>query len=291
MTYYQFVQEVETKIKEVIRDDIEVCAHTAEKNNGIIRKGIMLSEQGINISPTIYLEEYYRQFQNGDSLDTIAEDIMRLYQEVRFRKTWDTGKITAYEKVKDKIIYRLVNRQANEKLLKNVPYVPYLDLAIVFCVLLEVTRYGTATMAVSSEHARMWGVSREELLERASENTCRILPDDFSTMSRVIEELSGVSQEDGEEYMYVLSNRLRSHGAATILYNQRLEGIGIYLKSNYYVLPSSIHEVIIIPEDAAPGKEMLAQMVGEINRTQVACEEVLSDNVYYYDRQKKKLIL
>lgn len=291
MTYYQFVQEVETKIKEVIRDDIEVCAHAAEKNNGIIRKGIMLTEQGINISPTIYLEEYYRQFQNGDSLDAIAEDIMRLYQEVRFRKTWDTGKITAYEKVKDKIIYRLVNRKANEKLLKNVPYVPYLDLAIVFCVLLEVTKYGTATMAVSSEHARMWGVSREELLERASENTCRILPDDFSAMSRVIEELSGVSQEDGEEYMYVLSNRLRSHGAAAILYNQRLEGIGTYLKSNYYVLPSSIHEVIIVPEDAAPGMEMLAQMVSEINRTQVACEEVLSDSVYYYDWKKKELIL
>ena len=91
--------------------------------------------------------------------------------------------------------------------------------------------------------------------------------------------------------MYVLSNRIRSYGSAAILYDRRLEGIGMYLKSNYYVLPSSIHEVIIIPEKAAPGKEPLSQMVGEINRTQVAEEEILSDHAYYYDREKKRLIL
>lgn len=291
MTYYQFVQAVETRVKEVVRDEIEVCSHTAEKNNGVTRKGIMLTERGINISPTIYLEEYYRQFQSGNSLDRIAADILRLYHEVRFRKSWDAGKITDYEKVKDRIIYRLVNRKANEKLLENMPYIPYLDLAIVFCVLLEVTGNGTATMAVSSEHARLWGVSGEELYGMASENTCRLLPDDFSAMSKVIEELSDTPQEEGEECMYVLSNRIRSHGAAAILYEKRLEGIGMYLESNYYVLPSSIHEVIVIPEKAAPGKEMLSQMVEEINRTQVADEEVLSGRAYYYDREKKKLVL
>lgn len=291
MTYYQFVQAVETRVKEVVRDEIEVCSHTAEKNNGVTRKGIMLTERGINISPTIYLEEYYRQFQSGNSLDRIAADILRLYHEVRFRKSWDAGKITDYEKVKDRIIYRLVNRKANEKLLENMPYIPYLDLAIVFCVLLEVTGNGTATMAVSSEHARLWGVSGEELYGMASENTCRLLPDDFSAMSKVIEELSDTPQEEGEECMYVLSNRIRSHGAAAILYERRLEGIGMYLESNYYVLPSSIHEVIVIPEKAAPGKEMLSQMVEEINRTQVADEEVLSGRAYYYDREKKKLVL
>ena len=209
MTYYQFVQAVETKVKEVVRDKIEVCAHTAEKNNGVTRKGIMLTERGINISPTIYLEEYYRQFQNGNSLDHIAADILRLYHEVRFRKSWDAEKMTDYEKVEDRIIYRLVNRGANEKFLENVPHIPYLDLAIVFCVLLEITRHGTATMAVNREHARMWGVSGEDLYKKASENTCRLLPDDFSTMSKVIEELSDMPQEDGEEYMYVLSNRIR----------------------------------------------------------------------------------
>lgn len=291
MTYYQFVQTVESKVKEVVKDNIKVCTHTAEKNNGTIRKGITLTEQGINISPTIYLEEYYRLFQSGNSLDYIISDILRLYHEVRFQKSWNEDKISVYHGIKDKIIYRLINRKANENMLKDVPYIPYLDLAIVFCVLLEITKCGTATMQISNAHLKMWGVSEKELYKAAADNTCRFLPDDFSSMSRVIEELTGLTQEDRDEYMYVLSNHIRSYGAAAILYDGRLESIGAYLKSNYYILPSSIHEVIIVPEKAAPGKEHLSLMVDEINQTQLASEEILSDKAYYYDREKECLSL
>ena len=91
--------------------------------------------------------------------------------------------------------------------------------------------------------------------------------------------------------MYVLSNRIHSYGAAAILYSGRMEGIGMYLKSNYYVLPSSVHEVIVVPEKAAVEKEELSAMVAEINRTQVEAEEVLSDHAYYYDRKKGRLFM
>lgn len=291
MTYYQFVQAVESKMKEVVKDNIKVCTHTAEKNNGTIRKGITLSEKGINISPTIYLEEYYQMFQSGNSLDHITSDILRLYHEVRFQKSWNEDKISVFQGIKDKIIYRLVNRKANENMLKEVPYIPYLDLAVVFCVLLEVTKCGTATMQIRNAHLTMWDVSVKDLYEAAAENTCRFLPDDFSSMSRVIEELTGTCQEEREEYMYVLSNHIRSYGAAAILYDGRLERIGEYLKSNYYVLPSSIHEVIVVPEKSAPKKDELSLMVAEINQTQLAEEEVLSNKAYYYDREKKCLSL
>ncbi len=297
MTYYQFVQAVEDRIKEVVKGGVSVRIHTAEKNNGTVRKGITLTEQDINISPTIYLEEYYRQFQSGSSLEHITSDILRLYHEVRFQKSWGEEKINDYSHVKEKIIYRLVNYEANGKMLRNVPHISYLDLAIVFCVLLEVTKYGTATMAVRNEHLDMWGVQKEELYRQASINTSRLLPDDFCAMSAVIEELTKepseqqISFEEQEEDMYVLSHRIHSYGAAAILYKERMEGIGMYLKSNYYVLPSSVHEVIVIPERAAVKKEDLSAMVAEINRTQVEAEEVLSDRAYYYDRKKGRLCM
>ena len=98
-----------------------------------------------------------------------------------------------------------------------------------------------------------------------------------------------VEEEDKEDVMYVLSNRLRSYGAAVILYEDRLEEIGEYLGENYYVLPSSVHEMIIIAESAAPGQEELSDLVTEINTTQVDAEEVLSNHAYYYDRKKRKL--
>lgn len=299
MTYYQFVQAVEDRMKEAVKDNVAVCIHTAEKNNGTIRRGITLTERNINISPTIYLEEYYRQFQNGISLEYITSDILRLYHEVRFQKSWGEEKISDYSEIKDKLIYRLVNRKANTEMLKNVPYIAYLDLAIVFCVLLEVNKYGTATMPVRNEHLDMWEISKKKLYRRARENTSRLLPDEFSSMSAVIEEIScGVFGESGakdteclEDDMYVLSNRLRSYGAAAILYEGRLKAIGMYLKSNYYVLPSSVHEVIVVPEGAAPGKEELSDLVAEINQTQVEAEEVLSDRAYYYDREKDRLCM
>lgn len=296
MTYYQFVQAVEGRIKEAVKESVAVRIHTAEKNNDTIRRGLTLTEQDINISPTIYLEEYYRQFQNGGSLDHITSDILRLYNEVRFQKSWGEEKLYDYSQVKEKVIYRLVNYESNEKMLRNVPYIVYLDLAIVFCVLLEVTKYGTATMAIRNDHLELWGVEKEELYRQASENTSRFLPDDFSSMSAVIEELTEESEahisfEDKEEEMYVLSNRIHSYGAAAILYSGRMEGIGMYLKSNYYVLPSSVHEVIVVPEKAAVEKEELSAMVAEINRTQVEAEEVLSDHAYYYDRKKGRLFM
>ena len=296
MTYYQFVQAVESRIKEAVKESVAVRIHTAEKNNGTIRRGLTLTEQDINISPTIYLEEYYRQFQNGGSLEHITSDILRLYNEVRFQKSWGEEKLYDYSQVKEKVIYRLVNYESNEKMLRNVPYIVYLDLAIVFCVLLEVTKYGTATMAIRNDHLDLWGVEKEELYRQASENTSRFLPDDFSSMSAVIEELTEESEahisfEDKEEEMYVLSNRIHSYGAAAILYSGRMEGIGMYLKSNYYILPSSVHEVIVVPEKAAVEKEELSAMVAEINRTQVEAEEVLSDHAYYYDRKKGRLFM
>ena len=107
----------------------------------------------------------------------------------------------------------------------------------------------------------------------------------------MIEEVFPVEWEGEREILYVLSNRLRSFGAAAVLYEERLEMIGEVLGENYYVLPSSVHEVIIIPESDAPGQKKLSEIVTEINETQVDDEEVLSNNAYYYDREKRELVL
>lgn len=294
MTYYHFIQAVEERVKEEVEDSVSVYIHTAEKNNGTIRKGIILRKQGINISPVIYLEEYFEKYKRGGSLEYIIAEILRLYQDMCFHKSWKEQRFGDYEEMKHQIIYRLVNRKANENTLTDMPFVPYLDLAIVFCVLLEVNQYGTATMPIYNGHMELWGVSEEELFRQAEKNTCRLLPDEFQTMSAVLQELTLQEipiQEEKEDSMYVLSNRIRSYGAAAILYHGRLEAIGMYLKSNYYILPSSIHEVIVIPEKETFRIQSLSAMVQEINRTQVQEEEVLSDHAYYYDRQKKVLCM
>lgn len=295
MTYFQFIHEVEVKVREETEGNISVYIHSAVKNNGTRRHGLTLAEKGINIFPTIYLEEYYQQFKNGSSLETIAGDILRLYGEVRFKHCFEGGFLRDFQKIRGKIVYRLVNREANRELLEETPYEEYLDLAVVYYVLLEVNPYGMASLMIRHEHLKMWDVTQEEIACEARRNTRRLLPYEFGTMGALLEELSvmkeddGDGKDDGKDIMYVLSNRIRSYGAAAILYESQLDGIGAYLEENYYVLPCSVHEVIIVPESAAPGREALDFLVREVNETQVDEEERLSNHAYYYDRQTRRL--
>lgn len=291
MTYYQFVEAVETKVKEVVDTEVTVGVHTAEKMNGVTKKGIILSKEGVNVSPTIYLEEYFGQYQHGKSVEQIVHDILNLYREVKCEKSWDVDKIQTFSLIENKIVYRVIHYEKNRELLENVPYVRFLDLAITFCVLLEVTEHGTATMMVRNEHLEMWNVTKEVLYENACRNTEKLLPYSFQTMNAVVEELTGMPVYEENDVLYVLTNCIRSFGAATMLYKDRLRRIGEYLRENYYILPSSIHEVIIVPESIAPFRGVLNRMVEEINETQLEEEEILSDHAYYYDCKKGCLML
>lgn len=296
MNYQQFIEEVERRVKEKIKgnETITVYIHTAVKNNGKERKGITVSEKGIHISPTIYLEEYFQQFQEGKPIEEIVEKILQLYEEVKCSHPCEESLLQNYEELKGKFACKLIHRGKNEKLLNDIPYVPWMDLAIVVFVLLEVSPYGTATVLVRKEHLEIWGLTEAQLFDEAKKNTPILLPYQFCPMRKLLQEICPYAVDEGEEEeesLYVLSNKLRSFGAASMLYDGILEKVGQKLGENYYILPSSIHEVIVVPESKSPVKQDLEEMVREINETQVEEEEVLSDRVYYFSRKENRLFL
>lgn len=296
MNYQQFIEEVERRVKEKIKgnETITVYIHTAVKNNGKERKGITVLEKGIHISPTIYLEEYFQQFQEGKPIEEIVEKILQLYEEVKCSHPCEESLLQNYEELKGKFACKLIHRGKNEKLLNDIPYVPWMDLAIVVFVLLEVSPYGTATVLVRKEHLEIWGLTEAQLFDEAKKNTPILLPYQFCPMRKLLREICPYAVDEGEEEeesLYVLSNKLRSFGAASMLYDGILEKVGQKLGENYYILPSSIHEVIVVPESKSPVKQDLEEMVREINETQVEEEEVLSDRVYYFSRKENRLFL
>ena len=296
MLYEQFVQEIEMRVQMRLRDNQKVYTHTATKNNGRKRQGLTFVETGINISPTVYLEEYYERYQRGYTMEEIVKQLLELYERIRFQHSWEGNFIQKYENVRGRIIYQLINREANKELLQNVPHIPYLDLAIVFYVLIELDKEKDrmATMLIKNEHLGWWDVTVQDIYRMADENTERILPYEFSNMLAVIEHMLDdweKREAEKEEEMYVLSNAVRNYGAAAILYPNRLKAIADYLGESFYVLPSSVHEVIIIPKSKAPSKRYLSRIVKEINGTQVKEEEVLSDCAYYYDKECGRLMI
>ncbi len=121
--------------------------------------------------------------------------------------------------------------------------------------------------------------------------TPELLPSDFRSMESVIEELADQPQPPKKGEMYVLSNQIRSFGAAVILYPGRLKRVAALLGESYYILPSSVHEVIIVPEREVPGVPVLNEMITEINEIHVEPEEVLADHAYYYSHASGELML
>ena len=290
MTYEEFVLNVRNCLQEDFALFGNVEIRTAHKNNGKLRTGISFCENGESISPIIYLEEFYEKYQMGVSIDHLLLEVRSLYESIKVDHRWEGSFVLEYKNVKDRIIYKLVNRQKNKELLKEIPHIPYLDLAIVFCVLVEMDMEEgrVATMLIRSEHLKYWDVTEGEIYRQAFKNTEKLLPADLQTLCAVLEETPEFEGEDMEqgERMYVLSNRLRNFGAAAILYEDRLKIIKMCFGENFYILPSSIHEVILLPESHAMDKEELAKIVKDINETQVKEEEVLSDLAYYYDGEK-----
>lgn len=291
MDYQQFVVVMKEKVALSLGSGMSLQIHTTLKNNGRERVGLTISDERINIFPTIYLEEYYKQYQNGNSLEAIAESILNVYHEVKFEHAWQVNTIKDFSVIKSKIVYKLIHAKKNESLLQDIPHILYMDLAIVFYVLFDVDESGTATIPITRELAELWNTNLEELFRLATENSPKLLPATFKPMRVVIEELLGNKCENNvleDDIMFVLTNPLRSFGASCILYDSVLETIGQQLGENFFILPSSIHEMIIIPESQSPSREALIEMIIEINETQVEEEEVLSDDVYYYNRESRK---
>ena len=289
MTYQQFIYEAMTGVKKYVEENITVNLNTVIKNNGKERRGLTISERGVNISPTIYLEEYYKEFQQGKSMKQIVGEVLELYQEVRFEQPWESSELQKFENIKDHLVCKLVNFEKNKHMLSEMPYYRFLDLAVTCYVILDLHTKGTATMTVKNEHLKMWNVSREEILKISKENSERLLPAEIKRMKEVIAEMTGMecdlSKED--DFMYVLSNAQKHYGAVCITYEHVLDLAADGMKESFYIIPSSVHEVILIPESKSPGKEEIRKMVMEVNETQVEEEDRLSDNVYYYDLEKQ----
>lgn len=293
MTYNQFMQIAEEHVKRNLADGIRVSVYETKKTNGVLRRGLRFVQKDINVSPTIYLEEYYEQFCSGKALEQIIKDILEMYENVKLQHSWDAEAICDYEQIQNRIVFRVIGERKNADLLKEIPHRIYLDLAVVYYVLLEINEWATATMSICKEHLEMWNVTEEQIHRQAMDNTPVLLTEEIHAMSEFLDEVDEKGKKELEDKIYVLTNRLRSYGAAVLFYPGCLKRVGAYLRESFFVLPSSVHEVIILREDRKKtleeSRDYLAKMVQDINNKHVYPEEVLSDHAYYYDLETGEL--
>lgn len=303
MTFEEFKQEIADNIKDHLPDqyqDSTVQLNTVQKNNEAL-DAITITSPDSNVSPTIYLNSFYEDYQNGQDIDTIMDRIADVRVEHEVSQDFDVSKITDFDQVKDHIAARVVGIEDNADLLDQRPHAEMDDLAVTYCVMLGEDANGSMSVPITNQLMETWGVTQEELHELAKANQDDLTPSTFKSMNEVMAEMMipqmmsdmGVDRETAEQMisdmmppedkMFVLSNEQKLNGAAALLDDKMMDQIAERVGGDFYILPSSVHEVLIVPADAGMDLKDLEAMVQEVNETQVAPQDRLSDHVYQYD--------
>ena len=323
MEYQEFLEYIKEHIVEALVDfrkvvrpeeslemeEYEVLLQKITKNNGIVLDAVTLYREGQRISPNMYLNTYYEQYQMGRPIDWILKQLVKDYVEkMEEADTLRVDNVYDFDEVRSKIVLRLVNRERNQLELERCPHIPFLDFAITFRYLASKDAMGVASSIISNREFEAWGIGLEELYEIALCNTMQHFPWRMESLAKVLtkcipEEIArqlppelykAMTEAVDQLYsvnMYVLTNDVGINGATSILYDKVLENFAKVQESNLFLLPASVHEMILIPEEEDTDPKFLAELVWNANQSSVGLIDLLSNQIYYYDRTAKEITI
>lgn len=271
--------------------DADVSIHRMEKL-GLAYDGMTVVRSGQRAAAAVNLTAFYDMYQEGRT----AGDIIHEMADVAVMQApqMEYSVFSDYEAAKDRLFIRVTNKETNADVLAGMPHKEVEDLAITYHVLVNHDQNGIASAPVTDDLLRHYGVTAEQLHEDAIANSQRMLPAQLDSMQNMLFGMMTPEASDtlrDEPYpgstMLVLTNNVQLNGAAALFYPGVMDQAAERLGGDFIVLPSSTHEVIMIPADGMTDFRSLEQMVKDINRSQVAPEERLSDHVYHYDAQER----
>ena len=286
MEFDVFKDDICELVSKQMGPDYDVSTRNVTKNNGVILTGIMAKKQGSNIFPTLYINNMYSDDLSKEDMHRIALKISDNLINASVPPTDMLDELFEYERIREKIAFKLINTRRNAELLKVVPHRDFLNLSVVYYIDLEDAKNSAgcrATLLIRDRFMEQWKISEEALFDQALSNMKDHSPDKIVTMKEILEERFD-HMMDIDIGMYVLSNKNNMYGASTMLYGSGIKQLSKDLDRNLYILPSSVHELIILPQDDNTNAEALLEIVSQINDSEVSDEEILADSVYLYDR-------
>ena len=303
ITIEVFTEIIKSEMEKIYSSKYKVDVLNVVKNNGLHLTGITIRNRESNMAPTIYLDRYFADYKDGKTMENICKEIIQVYEKNKVQKDFSLKQVTDFKNVKDRICFKLVNREKNAELLADTPYVEYQDLAVVFYILVSKDKSGITSITVRNSLMNMWGMDADILYYLAKKNTQRLFRGKvlsiMEVMAKIIDDSADALDEEMMETffdmnvyedsafpMYVATNVFKMNGACILLYDGVLKKFAEKIGSDFYILPSSVHEVIFVPANGDMDARYLIQMVKEVNATEVAPDEVLSDNVYIYHADK-----
>ena len=297
MKAIQFYTNLTETLKENLGTDWTIELHTdVVLNNGTTHIALILYKNGEKLHPQIYLERFFEDYKRGKTMKEILQDVMTTYEEALKNINPDSlSGIEDWEQVKGRLAFRMLSKERNKETLENYVYKEFLDLAAIVTFCAEIDEQGVKAIRVTHDLAERWNVSEEEILQAAEENTESLFPVRMEPILDTLCRVADISRDDLPEevlaeedspQIMVLTNYLGVNGETVLLYDSFLQQVYEKLRGKFIILPSSIHEVIVMPLASAPPITDSQKMVEQINRSAVKEEEILSDSVYLYDGEK-----
>ena len=296
MTYDEFKEYTADHLAEYIAADrsadAQVDINCVYKNNGIVRDGVTIRYPDQNIAPTIYLDDIYADYQEGMSeqacMHKIVVETDQAYEKV---PRVNVGELFDYKTAKEHLYVSAVNYESNKEMLKEMPYERHGDIALVARV--DVPGLGSngcsASYKVTNVILDKYGVSQEQLLSDALQNSARIRPVQFIDMEKMLRDMVPGIEELPDLGMHVLTNAQKTDGAAVMFYPGVMDEVEKQMGGKVTIIPSSTHEVIVIP-DASPSEKEFAKLIAEVNKTEVASQEILGYRPLVYDEITKEVV-
>ena len=306
MNYASFCEHFTRLLSEHASPGTRLLREKVRKNNDVRLDALIVTDPNMTGAPVIYLAPLYEYYTQGTTMDALCNTVLSgLKSELPVPENLITS-LCDFETVRDRLVFRLISRERNQNFLKTVPWVPFLDLAVVFALHLGNRENQQISSVVHNQQAAFWGLSPDELYSVAKENSPRLNPAVLSDLEELLfgrlcasardkRELSGqIFSPDREDPLftpiYVLTNESGIYGASCMLYDNIIKDLADRTGSDLIILPSSIHEVLIIPAFSL-SREACSRMIRDVNREEVPKEDILSDEPYLFSRSDRRGII
>ncbi|MDE6026115.1 MAG: hypothetical protein K2G45_11765 [Lachnospiraceae bacterium] len=293
MEFSDFLNEIRDKIPDYLMQyEIEsINISPVSKNNGKTYTGLAIILKGEKLAPNIYMEYYYMLYCHEKDMDHILRLVADEYKEAY--ESMDKSQFLLMDEdecmLKNNIFLKLVNLEKNRNQIEDCPYIEFMDLAITFRVMVHRDVKGIASAALKYSDVERWKLDIEELYDIAHKNTLRMFPPVVKRLDAVLEEkISDTKEIPKNSDLYILTNADGVNGATCILFDDILREFG-EKHGGFYILPSSIHETLLLPAHGLEDRGELEEMVRDINRYVVSDMDYLSDTVYYYNPDRQKI--
>ena len=289
MEIKEFGEVIAREVESVLGKEYTASFRDVVKNNGVIYHALVIRRSDDNVAPTIYIDNYFAEYKMGTKLMGIVNEVVDIYRNCRPLKRVDMDFFFDFANVSPRLFFKVVNYRKNKEKLQDVPIKRALDLALVPMCLYKDDVIGNGTITINKSHLQHWEVTEEELWENVIASASTVSPAKITGIEKFFSGITGAEIEESINGINVLTNTSGNLGAAVIFYPDLLKEMADEYDSDLYIIPSSIHECIIIPDTcSAPKTEYMRDMIKEVNRTTLADIEILSDNLYRYDREEDK---